>query len=562
MFRALLVIPLLANAWAVPLEERQAGPSVTISNGTVVGSSDGTVDSFKGIPFAQPPTGNNRLRAPQPLATKFGTFQATGIPMGCPQFYAQVNTTNLPSDAIGDVLDSPLGQAIQMTSEDCLNLNVQRPAGTTASSKLPVVVWVFGGGFEFGSTQTYDGTGLIQLSTTLRQPVVYVAINYRVGGFGFLAGPDLKAEHNTNLGLKDQRLALQWVQDNIAAFGGDPTKVTLWGESAGAISVFDQTIINGGDNTYKGRPLFRGGIMDSGSVVPALDVTSAPATNVYNTVLQNSGCASAADRLGCLRGLSETQFLSAVNSVPNIFGYRSLDLSYLPRPDPSDNFFSVSPEIAVASGNFAKVPIIIGDQQDEGTLFSLTLSNVTNTDALVSYLQTYFPSATRADVAGLVATYPTDPAAGSPFNTGLLNQLYPGFKRNAAILGDTTFTLTRRSYLSTVSSAVKSWSYLATYFYGTPFLGTFHASDILDAYLGVQPIPTQTIRTYVISFINNLDPNAITTAAPLISWPQWTTAKPQLINFGLLANTLTPDNFRQTSYNYLISRAAAGTFRV
>jgi len=99
--------------------------------------------------------------------------------------------------------------------------SVQRPAGTNSSAELPVVVWFFGGGFEFGSTQTYDGTPLITTSVLLGQPVLYVAVNYRLGGFGFLAGKELKADGSTNLGLRDQRLALQWVQENIGAFGGE-----------------------------------------------------------------------------------------------------------------------------------------------------------------------------------------------------------------------------------------------------------------------------------------------------------------------------------------------------
>lgn len=91
----------------------------------------------------------------------------------------------------------------------------------------------------------YDGSTIIQKSMSLNEPIIYVAVNYRLGGFGFLAGKELANEHATNLGLRDQRLGLEWVAENIAAFGGDPNKVTIWGESAGSISVFDQTVING-----------------------------------------------------------------------------------------------------------------------------------------------------------------------------------------------------------------------------------------------------------------------------------------------------------------------------
>lgn len=345
---------------------------------------------------------------------------------------------------------------------------------------------------------------------------------------------------------------------------------TIWGESAGSISVFDHTVINGGDNTYNGKALFRGAIMDSGSVVPADPVTAPQAQTIYNTVVSNAGCSGSSDELACLRSVSYDTYLSAANSVPAIFSYRSLDLSYLPRPDPGNNFFPQSPEVLLESGAVAKVPIIIGDQQDEGTLFGLSQSNITTNAQLISYLATYFPNNPNAvsDVTGLVANYPDEPLTGqpdgSPFNTGALYNLYPENKRLAAILGDITFTLTRRVYLSIISTEVKAWSYLATYLAGTPVLGTFHSSDILEAYgtLGETGVPTETIQTYYISFINNLDPNALTTAAPLITWPQWSnsTGSPQLVDFGATANTLITDNFRSGAYDYISVKTSA--FRV
>src|SRR6266536_3625419 len=105
-------------------------------------------------------------------------------------------------------------------------------------------------------------------SVTEAKPIIFVIVSYRVGGFGSLPGAEILADGSANLGLLDQRLSLQWVADNIAAFGGDPAKVTIWGESAGAISVLDQMALYNGDISYKGKPLFRGGIMNSGSIVP------------------------------------------------------------------------------------------------------------------------------------------------------------------------------------------------------------------------------------------------------------------------------------------------------
>ncbi|KAK5710522.1 hypothetical protein LTR15_012940 [Elasticomyces elasticus] len=556
----LLSFSLLAlSVIAAPVEIRAARPSVTIANGTVVGFTTGVVDSFRGIPFAQPPIGDLRLRAPRSISTSFGTISDNPLPRACPQFYTSVNSGLLPVDTISVLSNTPFAQAITFAGEDCLTINVQRPATTVATSKLPVVFWIFGGGFELGSTQVYDGTTFVSKSIQLNAPVIYVAVNYRVGGFGFLAGSSLAQEGSTNLGLRDQRLGLQWVQENIAAFGGDPDKVTIWGESAGSISAFDHTVINGGDHTYNSKALFRGAIMDSGSVVATSDVTTSKAQVVYDNVVADAGCSSSTDTLACLRQADYTTLLNAMNSAPGLLGYRAVDLAYLPRPDAGDNFYSRSPELSIDEGAFAKVPIIIGDQQDEGTLFSLAQSNITTNARLIQYLASYFPTDANAvaDITGLVANYPDQPLlgqpAGSPFNTGVLNNIYPQYKRLAAILGDLIFTLARRNYLDKVASQVPAWSYLSTYFAGMPVLGTFHATDIAVDFF-VPGIPQQSVLTYYISFINKLDPNALTTAAPLITWPRWTSGAPQLINFGALRNSLIPDTFRQAASDYLATK--------
>lgn len=154
-------------------------------------------------------------------------------------------------------------------------------------------------------------------------------------------------------------------------------------------------------------------------------------------------------------------------------------------------------------------------------------------------------------IDGLVATYQTITDDGSPFRTLLLNNWYPQFKRVAAILGDITFTLTRRVFLeasSQVNPDVPSWSYLASYDYGTPVLGTFHGSDLLQVFYGTLPNQaSKSIRGYYYSFIYNLDPNK---DSGLTKWPQWSESK-QLVQFKPLNNDIISDNFRQDSYDYL-----------
>ncbi|KAJ5808974.1 hypothetical protein N7474_010243 [Penicillium riverlandense] len=545
---------LLHLALVAILPPALASPTVTISQpqATIVGSSGlNNVDSFNGIPFAQPPTGSLRLKPPQPIQTSLGTVQATGVAKSCPQFFFDDNWSAFPSSVLGDLMNLPLFQNVTDAGEDCLNLNINRPSGTDAGAKLPVLVWIFGGGFELGSTTMYDGGSFVADSMDLNMPVLFVAMNYRCGGFGFMPGKEILKDGSSNLGLLDQRLALEWVADNIEAFGGDPSKVTIWGESAGSISVFDQMALYDGNNTYNGSPLFRAGIMDSGSMVPADPVDGVKGQAVYDAVVEEAGCSNATDTLECLRGLDYSDFLNAANSVPGILSYNSVALSYLPRPD--GTVLTDSPENLVTSGKYANVPFIIGDQEDEGTIFALFESNITTTSEVVDYLQDlFFFDATRAELEHLVGLYPNITTDGSPFRTGSMNDWYPQYKRIAAILGDLTFTLTRRVFLNLaakVNPDIPSWSYLASYDYGTPILGTCHGSDILQVFYGILPnYASKSIHTYYLSFIYDQNPNS--RASDYMNWPQWS-GNHSSMQFFNDHGALLPDTFRQASASFI-----------
>ena len=193
---------------------------VTLATGQLRGSTEAGVTSFKGIPYAAPPVGALRWRDPQPATKWRGIRDATRFAPDCVQGLR-----------VGkEVPPDPSGNA-----EDCLYLNIWRPAGT--ATKLPVMVWIHGGGFVFGgsSLPVFDGAAYA------RRGVILVSLNYRLGRFGFFAHPALKAEApkdiEANYGLADQLAALQWVRSNITAFGGDPENTTLFGESAGGMSV-------------------------------------------------------------------------------------------------------------------------------------------------------------------------------------------------------------------------------------------------------------------------------------------------------------------------------------
>lgn len=411
----------------------------------------------------------------------------------------------------------------------------------------------------------YDGGPLVNNAIGFGKPYIFVAVNYRVAAWGFMPGKEILADGSANAGLLDQRMGLEWVADNIAAFGGDPDKVTIWGESAGAISVSDQMMLYDGNNKYKGKPLFRGAIMNSGSIVPADPVDCPKGQVVYDAVVLASGCAGVKDTLACLRSLPLDKFTAAANSVPAILSYTSVALSYLPRPD--GKVLTKSPDVLIKEGKYAAVPMIIGDQEDEGTLFAIFPSNVTSESRLVNYLSSvFFHGAAKPQLQGLVDTYPGWLWEGSPFRSGLLNDVFPGFKRLAAILGDLVFTLTRRvflEYATAVNPDVPAWSYLASYDEGTPILGTFHGSDLLQVFYGILPnYASRSIQSFYANFVYNLDPNDATGGTSAKSkvaenWPQWTSKSRTLINFFAKRNGYLQDDFREDSARFIAANVEA-----
>ncbi|MDQ6760665.1 MAG: carboxylesterase family protein, partial [Acidobacteriota bacterium] len=282
---------------------------VKLANGTLeatLAPKDG-VRSFKGIPFGQPPVGNLRWREPQPVKNWKGIRKADQFGPRCMQRTSPASDYWFRSNGM---------------SEDCLYLNVWTPA-KSAREKLPVLVYIFGGGFQNGdgSEPRYDGENMA------RTGIVAVSVNYRTNIFGFLAHPELTQEspHHAagNYGLLDQVAALQWVQKNIAAFGGDPQRVTVAGESAGSIAVSALMA------SPLSRDLMAGAIGESGAMISSLPPQPLAEAEQNGA---RFGAAAGADTLAALRAMSGEQIQEAVGKTQGFRFGTTLDGYFLTKP--------------------------------------------------------------------------------------------------------------------------------------------------------------------------------------------------------------------------------------
>ncbi|XP_008283300.1 cholinesterase-like isoform X2 [Stegastes partitus] len=311
----------------------------------------GEVRAFLGIPFGKPPLGKLRFRAPQPVETWQGVKDATKFSNSC----YQVFDTFFPGFQGSEMWNpnTPL-------SEDCLYLNVWSPRfNKTQTSPVAVLVWIYGGGYNAG-TSSLDLYGGHFLSRS--EGVVVVSMNYRVGAFGFLSLPDNK-NIKGNVGLLDQRLALKWVANNIAAFGGDPSKVTLFGESAGSGSVGFQ-LLSPGSHSY-----FQRAVMQSGSPnAPWSTISQTEAWDRSLMLAKLLGCPTSHPALEDCLQLADPQKITTkqydVLTQPEL-----LALPFVPHVD--GDFLPDKVEVLLSSGTLPKKELMIGLNKDEGTFFLL-----------------------------------------------------------------------------------------------------------------------------------------------------------------------------------------------
>ncbi|KAI9466877.1 esterase 1 [Lactarius psammicola] len=451
-------------------------------------------DFFGGIPFAEPPVASLRFAPPQlklSLAPS-RSFDARSYGPSCLQPYIGADM-----------------------SEDCLTLNIFRPSGIDSLASLPVMVWIYGGGFYTGQSSIYDGSHFVKQSVARGTPILFVSLNYRVGPLGFPQGPEAVERAALNLGLHDQWAALEWVQNNIASFGGDPAKVTLFGESAGALSA-SHHYLNENFTTVARAAIFQSGL---GSTIPVFNAyRGTPSWTLFanNTKPCTAPTLSPNSTFSCLMSASSSDILVGTKAgmAIELFPYR-------PVLDGNEGFISGHPVKRLARGAGKRVPFIAGTVLDEATDF---LRRDFQTEDITTWLNANFtpspvgPGALRAGLDRVLSLYPDDPSAGSPFGTG--NQTFgtgPGFKRGNAIIGDIYFQALRRFWSQTTSAqGTPSYAYIFTdpQPSADPAVGVSHASELPYLFEDMSKIGppksarlSRTMLDYWISFAVSLTPN-------------------------------------------------------
>ncbi len=460
MRRSLIVLAIAFGAIAISA----APDTVAVDGGQISSTTTNGVHIFKGIPFAAPPVGNLRWKAPQPVATWSGVRKADAFGPSCVQ---EPYPENSPYSTSGVTKEKP-------GNEDCLYLNVWTAAA--AGEKRPVMVWIHGGAWTrgTGATPTYDGVALA------KKGVVVVTTNYRLGVFGFMAHPELTAESpqhaSGNYAILDHVAALKWVQKNIAAFGGDPSRVTIFGESAGSWSV------NSVQATPLAKGLFHRAIGESGGQF-ASTMTLAAAERAGVAFAKAAG----AESLAALRALPAEKVLATpFRSGINVDGYVL--------PDTVRNLFAQKKQ--------NDVPVLVGSNANEWTTLSNPAQFPKTLDAYRQRVETQYGAA----VKDYDAVYPVKTEADIA----------------EALLGvgrDTTFTLEMRTWARMVTASGKPaflYQFTRVPPGPNPAWGAYHASEIQYAFNNVSARPWATdvdrrladqMSSYWVNFATSGDTN-------------------------------------------------------
>ncbi|KAF1837330.1 alpha/beta-hydrolase [Decorospora gaudefroyi] len=527
-----------------------SAPTAVVKNGTYMGtySPEYDQDFFLGMPYAQPPVGSLRFRDPIGLNTSWNqTREATQYSPECYGYGS--DQWNYP------------------VSEDCLYINVVRPAGCYEDENLPVAFWIHGGGFYQGGgvDQRYNLSFTVENSVKIGKPIIAVSINYRLSAWGFLSGSEeVRDAGSLNLGLRDQRMALHWAQENIEAFGGDPERVTIYGESAGGASVgFQLTAYGGRDDK-----LFRAAILQSGNPIYYRRLRD-PATGYaeqYEELTRRTHCSNATSPLECLRQLPAEQLNTAINMTSPV-----LNLTVW-NPCLDGNFIEKPTSLQLAAGEFVHVPIISGATSDEGTAFSPRPVNTTE-DLRTFIMAEGVPANLTSE---LLEAYPNDLSVNVVASLGDARpgpEFGPQFRRSASYFGDSVFIANRRLTCQTWAAAnLSAYCYrfnaIPTYNLSAAF-GVTHFQEISYVFLNLQGVGYEpaAMRPFTnkseshrdlarfmnsnwVSFIHDLDPNSWRkTSVYNVSeawWSQYENGNPMDFVFDAnVTSYMEPDTYRK-----------------
>ncbi len=458
-----------------------------LRSGPISGVEEEGIWSYKGIPFAAPPVGELRWREPQPVEPWKEVLACREFAPACPQ----------PGDDWTGLLD------VGETSEDCLYLNVWTPAASPGE-KLPVMVWIHGGAYVSGaaSLPIYDGRNLSS------RGMVVVTTNYRLGALGFMAHPLLSAESphraSGNYGLLDQVAALEWVRDNIAAFGGDPDEVTVFGESAGGMSILNLMCSPPAEGLFHRAIVQSGPLLDLGLPINRVP-TLQEAERTGERIARELGTAGAEDELAALRAVP-AQTLVEISAGGNEF---FSPISFGPSID--GRLIPERPSEVLAAGRQHPVPLLTGINADEGTIF---LPDFTLDQALLMLKYLYgehaakvedlFPAASDAEVAAAMQR--------------LVTEL--GFAASARLTLQSTADAGAPAYLYYFDRAPRDPR--------SEHLGVFHGLEIMYVFgtlekVGIQGVEeedhalSRTMMDYWTAFARGGDPNV----AGLPPWPEY-----------------------------------------
>ncbi|KAJ4267058.1 hypothetical protein NW762_003156 [Fusarium torreyae] len=541
-------------------------PTVRVQNGTLGGvfNRHYRQDMFLGIPYAAPPVENLRFNKPAPPSPWVGTKDARSYSAQC--LGTSVGLTGFSQKENPEEMD-----------EDCLYLNVVRPAGVGRRRKLAVLVWIHGGGWFEGSASDgrYNGTFLVSSSVKMGKPIVFVSFNYRLGAFGYLSGQEVQKNGIANLGLQDQRQALAWIQENIHSFGGDPKRVTVMGESAGALSIGFHLLAKQG----RDEGLFSAAIAQSGSTfTPALSRSAAQQQADFEGVLNVTGCARSKEVLPCLRAIPASKLREASKTLPLSF-------------TPDGNLVPRSALKSLREGKFVRVPLLIGTTRNEGTSFvQQALKEPLNTiEDLATFIQSTWGlgKIPRQILQRLVKLYKKDiksPAAGlGTVAPNPNSQLGAQYGAATLWMGDMMFTAGRRATNQAWTSFdVPNYSYL---FDTVPAnlnastLGVAHFQEIPYAFGNSQavgwetdPFPSEPIlrKKYEelaeimsrmwISFATTRSPNHHGVQSLNIDWPAYCSENPRNIVFSASKGlSLQSDTWRKQSFDIIFGLSDVGS---